>query len=185
LPAGFYDSNADFAAWIGNDVSPAEVRARAQMASDAVNKANPEFKQALRDYYGLSDSEMAAYILDQKRSMPILERQYQAAQIGGAALEQGLNVSAGRADALAGYGVTQDQARSGYSAIQQALPTLDKLANIDKTSYDQGTAEDAFLLGKGDAVTKTKRLASNERARFSGQSGVGQGSLSSSSKGQY
>jgi hypothetical protein len=137
------------------------------------------------DYYGVDSGHLAAYFLDQKRTLPIMERQAAAAKIGGAALEQGLNVSAGRADELAGYGLTQDQARQGYSSIQQALPTLDKLAGIDKTTYDQSTAEDAFLLGKGDAITKTKTLASNERARFSGQSGVGQGSLSQGSKGQY
>lgn len=185
LPTGFYDSVDDFASWIGKDVSPSEVRARAAAASDAVTSSNPEYRQALKDYYGMSDGDLVAYFLDQKRSLPVLERQAQAAKIGGAALEQGLNVSAARADTLAGYGVDQATARQGYSAIGQSLPTLGKLAAIDNTSYDQADAENAFLLDNADAVTKTKKLASNERARFSGSSGIGQGSLSSRSKGQY
>lgn len=185
LPSGFYDDPSDFADWIGKDVSPAEIQSRAAAASDAVTSSNPEYRQALKDYYGLSDGDLVAYFLDQKRALPVLERQTRAAQIGGAALEQGMNVTAGRADQLAGYGIDQSTARQGYSAIAQAMPTLEKLAGIDKTTYGQADAENAFLLDNADAVTKTKKLASNERARFSGSSGVGQGSLSSKSKGQY
>lgn len=185
LPSGFYDQPSDFAAWIGNDVSPSEIQSRAAAASDAVTSANPEYRQALKDYYGLTDGDLVSYFLDQKRALPVLERQTRAAQIGGAALEQGLNVSAGRADQLAGYGIDQSTARQGYSSIAQALPTLDKLAGIDKTAYGQADAENAFLLDNADAITKTKKLASNERARFSGSSGIGQGSLSTKSKGQY
>ena len=44
LPEGFYDSPDDFAEFIGNDVSPAEMTQRVSMASTAVANINPELK---------------------------------------------------------------------------------------------------------------------------------------------
>lgn len=186
LPEGFYDDPSDFADFIGKDISPAEIQDRAQVASDYVTNAPPEYKQALMDFYGIGPGDATAYFLDSSRAMPFIDKQVRAAQIGGAAAFQGLSSNAARAEELSTYGVDQGTARSGYAAIAENLDNLRKLATIDKTDYDQRTAEDAFLLDDAKAAKKTRRLASNERARFGGSSGVGQGSLSSGqSKGQY
>ena len=186
LPKGFYDSPDDFAAWIGKDVSINEIRSRAEIAAQNAQSAPPEVKQALAEYYGIGDGEITAYFLDRKRTVPLIEQQARAAQIGGAAISQGLATSADRAFELSQFGITQDQARQGYSAIGQSLDTLKKLSNIDKMGdYTQTEAEDAFLKDDAKASKKVRKLASNERARFSGDSGIGSGSLSTGSQGSY
>ncbi len=47
LPEGFYDNPDDFADFIGNDVSPAEMTQRVSMATTAVSNVNPELKSQL------------------------------------------------------------------------------------------------------------------------------------------
>jgi hypothetical protein len=62
------------------------------------------------------------------------------------------------------------------------LPTAEKLSSIYNQSninYAQAEGEAEVFKGNQDAATKRKRLASLERAAFSGSSGMGQGALSS------
>ena len=66
LPEGFYDSPDDFADFIGNDVSPAEMTQRVSMATTAVSNVNPELKNQLREMYGIgveNDGELISYFL--------------------------------------------------------------------------------------------------------------------------
>jgi hypothetical protein len=125
-----------------------------------------------------------AYILDQKRALPLIERKVQAANIGAAADFQGLNVGVNRAEDFAAYGITADQARQGYSAIAEALPTSFKLAEIDDVSFSQDELENEVFKGDAQAAEKRRKLASRERARFSASGGTNQYSFERD-KGSY
>ena len=178
LPPGFYDDPTDFAGWIGKSVSVNEIQERARMAKETVN-GSPEIRDALREYYPeLGDGDIMAYILDQKRSLPLIEQRVQAANIGAAADFQDLSVSRKRAEDLAAYGVSADQARQGYGAIADALPTANKLADIDKVNYSQSELEDEVFKNDAAAARKRKGLASRERARFSSSGGTNEYSFS-------
>jgi hypothetical protein len=47
-PVGFYDQHSDFANWIGNDVSPAEIDSRAKVVSDHLNNADQNWMLAFQ-----------------------------------------------------------------------------------------------------------------------------------------
>lgn len=184
LPAGFYDTPGDFASWIGKGVSVLEIQDRARLAKEAVNNSTDEFKTALREYYGVTEGDLTAYFLDQDKALPILETRAAAAEIGGAANYQGLDVNRQRAEDLAAFGITRDVARQGFSAIADILPTADKLASIDNVNYDQGDAEEEVFKGDAESARKRRKLSSNEQARFSASSGTNQYTFSAD-KGDY
>jgi hypothetical protein len=49
LPPSFYDSPDDFAAWIGKDVAPTEIKTRVDAATDAANRLDDATKQTFKD----------------------------------------------------------------------------------------------------------------------------------------
>lgn len=168
MPAGFYDSPDDFAGWIANDVSPTEIKGRVDIASQYVTGLDPAVRQALLDYHGLSEGDLAAYFLDQKRSLPLLQRQSAQVDIGAAGIRQGLNLSAQDADYWAGLGVTAQQAQQGLSQVAQVLPVTQQLASIYGQQYTQQDAEQEFLGDLASARRKREQLAQTETESFAG-----------------
>jgi hypothetical protein len=185
LPSGFYDSSDDFAGFIGQDVSPAEIKLRADAAARAVNNTDPAYTRALRDIYGIDEGMMTAFMLDPDRALPLVEKQAKAVEFGTAAVRQGLQATkVGEQFAERGpaTGYTADQ---GYSAIAGMLPTASKLGQVYGQTYDQATAEQEVFSGLESAKRKRQKLGQMETATFSGQSGVAAGSLKSSKSGQF
>jgi len=185
LPVGFYDDPSDFANFIGKNTSPDEIGARAQAAYEKSKNADPATRQALKDLYGLSDGDITAFFLDSAKAGALFEKQSRAIDIGAAARRSGLTNDVTRAEDLAGFGVTADQAQQGYQTIAEALPAAQKLAALDAVDFGQADLENDLFKSDANASKKRKKLASNERARFGGASGVSRGSLSSSGDGSY
>lgn len=180
LPAGFWDSQDDFTKLIANDVSPTELQGRVNVASNLINSLDPATTQKFAEFYGGSQN-LVAYALDAKVAEPLLEKQYQAAQI--AAQDQGLGVSQAQAEQLAGQGVTQGQAQSGFGFIGQNLQPTQELAAISGQSYSLQDALNETFGNDAAAALKRRRLVEQEHARFSGTTGVGQGSLATNQGG--
>lgn len=177
LPENFYNSNADWVQWIGNDVSPSEVQSRVQMAQTATEQAPPDLVQALGQM-GVPKQSLVAYFLDDTKALPILQTQFNAAQIGASALRNNLVMDPTRATTFANMGVSLDQANQAYQQIGETLPTLEELGRVYNQNYSQQTAENNLLLGQGAATLQTQQLESKERAAFSGNVGAaGQGAL--------
>jgi hypothetical protein len=172
---------------IGNDISAVEFKDRIQLAVDRVQNADPMTKSVLKQFYPtLNEGDLIGYFLNPTDNLPKLQEKVTASEIGAAA--KGLNLATDVATAtdLAKYGVTQAQAREGYSTISGILPDAKKLGDIYNESgvkYAQKEAEAEVFKGNQDAATKRKRLASMERAAFSGSSGTGQSSLTRSTQG--
>jgi hypothetical protein len=184
-----FDNDAYVKKFLENDMSPAELNTRVVDAVQRIQLADPSIKATIQQYYGLSDTELTAYILDPKNQLPAIERKIQAGEIGGAALNQGLNVNSTTAEDLAAYGVTQNQARQGYQTISDILPTADKLSNIYGSTmdkYGQTQAEQEVFKGTASAKRARERLVGRETAQFQGQSGMQRNTLEQgSSKGNY
>lgn len=187
LPASYYakddlGTQEGFQKLIANDVSSAELEDRVMTAQSRVINANPEVKQALRQFYPeITDGEILAYTLDPTKALTDIKRKVTAAEIGGAALGAGLKTSQLAAEGLAGYGVTKQQAQQGYGAIAEFLPTGEKLSQIYQESpYTQQQAEQEIfnLADSASAAKKRKRLSGLETASFSGSSGTTGGALS-------
>jgi hypothetical protein len=187
LPASYYTKGdmgiqEGFNKLLANDVSATELEDRVMTAQSRVMNANPEIKQALKQFYpDITEGDMLAYALDPTKALTDIKRKVTAAEIGGAALGAGLKTSQTAAEGLAGYGVTKQQAQQGYGAIAEFLPTGQKLSEIYQESpYTQTQAEQEIfnLANSTEAAKKRKRLSQLETGSFSGSSGAGSGALS-------
>jgi len=187
LPASYYTKGdmgiqEGFNKLLANDVSATELEDRIMTAQSRVMNANPEVKQALRQFYpDITDGDILAYSLDPTKALTDIKRKVTAAEIGGAALGAGLATSQTAAEGLAGYGVTKGQAQQGYSTIAEFLPTGQKLSQIYQESpYTQQQAEQEIfnLADSAASAKKRKRLSQLETSTFSGSSGTGSGALS-------
>lgn len=170
LPSGFYDSPDDFNRFLAVDVSPTELKTRVDLAVQATEFADPALTKALRAQ-GVDTGALTAWFLDEKKAIPLITKQMNAAQIGAAALRNSLEMDPTRSMDWAKQGVTADQAKQGYGQIAGFLPDVTKLGTIYGDFYDQETAEAEVFGGSGVAGEKRKKLASQERATFGGAVG--------------
>lgn len=184
LPQGFYDDPADFAKFIGNSVSANEIQQRAQMYSDLAKREDPAVKAQLQAM-GLSDGDLIAYYMDPSRAQPLLAQKYQTTLIGAAARRAGITPDTAYATHLADIGVSEQQASQGYGQIAADLNPAQRLGDIYNDQISQTDLETETFDGNAAVTQKKKRLASQERAAFSGSAGVGQGSLGRNSSGTY
>lgn len=189
LPTGFYDDPSDFSTFIGVDVSPAELKSRVDIAAQTIDGADPFFKQQLKEYYNLNDGDMVAYALDPSRALSVIERQAQAVQFGAEAARQGITAPKSMAETYTGLGVTQAQARQGFEQVAEILPTAQKLSQITPGAQPVGLEETTSAVFGGtqsaDYKQRIRRLSEIEQSRFAGQSGVGRGSLTQGTQGQF
>lgn len=182
LPTGFYDQNSDFVNWIGQNVSPSEIQGRVDLASQATILANPEYRKALNQM-GISDSDLTAYFLDPKKSLPILQKNAATAAVGAAAIGQGLTFDQSYAAQLASSGISAQEAQQGYSQIANELGTMQSLASVYGGEWTQRTSEEAIFQGTAEATQKKARLLSQERGAFAGGTGGARGGLGQSQAG--
>ena len=149
--------------------------------------ANDAVKSELRGIYGMTDAEMTAYVLDADRALEFIENEYQTrmrqATVGGAANTAGVNVSDSLRDSIAGsdlYGQSFGNALSGFQQVAEISDTYEDLGQMSRmdTSADELVSDQFGMQGAADISNKKRRLASQERARFSGSSAITQYSIS-------
>jgi hypothetical protein len=181
------DNYKKFAEYIAGDISAVEFKDRVDTVVTRVQNSDPGIKATLKSFYPeITDADLVGYFLNPKENLPKLQEKVTASEIGAAATGMGLGTNVTTATDLAKYGVDQKMAREGYSSIAGVLPVATKLGDIYNETgvkYGQAEGEAEVFKGNQDAATKRKRLASMERAAFSGSSGVGQSSLSKSTQG--
>lgn len=166
---------AKMAEIIGNDISADEFKSRVDLAVARVTNADPSIKKLLKDFYPtINDADLVGYFLNPAEGLPKLTEKVTSAEIGSAFLGQGLAYTQQKSTELAQYGIDRAGALKGAAEIKEVLPDSQKLSDIygeSNIKYTQQTAEDEFLKNNQDAATKRKRLASMERASFSGSAG--------------
>ena len=190
LPASYYQktdalgTQAGLNKLIANDVSATELEDRIATAQQRVINADPNVTNALKQFYpNITSGDILAYTLDPTNALNDIKRKVTAAEIGGAALDQGLMTSQAAAEDLAKYGITKAQAQQGYTNIAEFLPTATTLGDIYNKQglgpYNQATAE-AEVFNTADAAAaaqKRKKLSALEQAQFSGSSGTSNNAL--------
>ena len=142
----------------------------------------------MRDFYGIGQNDLVAYVLDPNQTFQKIERQVAAAEIGTAARKQGLEAGVNVAEQLAAQGISQAEAQRGYSTIADILPEATKLSNLygntlDK--YGQSEAEQDIFNTLASAQRKRKSLISREAAEFTGTSGLSRTALGKTTGGTY
>ena len=194
LPATYYTKGdlgrqEGFEKFIAGDVSPAELEDRISIAQKRVIDAPPQVKDALKQFYpDIKDADILAYTLDPTRGLADIQKKVLAAEIGGAAMGQGLGTSASRAEELARFGVTAEAARQGYQTVADVAPRGSQLAAIyGQDAYGQAEAEQEVfgLAGSAEAGQRRKKLSELERSAFSGQAGTTAGALSRDRAGSF
>ena len=199
LPA--FKNQSYYDKFIEGDVDVVDVTDRVQLAYDRVLSDDPVNRAFNQFYSSLGFSDIVAGMLDPVNQLPALQQKVKAAEIGGAALRQGLtaseiaateaqanvgytNVSRGTigAGVLAGQGVTKAEAEEGYKYVAGVLPTAEKLSSIygsTEEQYGRLEAEQEKLQGLASAERKRKRISELETAQFRKDSGLAKGALSS------
>ena len=187
LPESYYAKDTmgtqeGFQKLLANDVSAAELEDRILTAQSRVINAAPQIKQALTQFYpDITDGDILAYTLDPTKALSDIKRKVTAAEIGGAALAQGLNTDVTRAQDLAAAGVTKAAAQQGYQTIADVVPRGSQLASFyNFEPYTQTTAEQEVfnLAGSAEAARKRRKLVETERATFGGSAGTASSALS-------
>jgi hypothetical protein len=176
MPPGFYDQSSDFNNWIGKNISPSEIQSRVDMATQATVLANPEYRRALNQM-GVSNSDLTAYFLDTTRAMPYLQKAAATAAVGAEALRSNMKFDQAYAEKLALEGVTQEQAKTGYTQIAMEQQALGTLGEIYGSTYGQRQAEEAIIRGQSDALRRRQDLINQEKGSFSGAAGAARGGL--------
>ena len=188
-----FKTQAYYDKFITNDLAVTELTDRVSLAYDRVlNDTN--VSNAFKKFFpSLTTTDIVTGMLDPVNQFPTLERKVKAAEIGGAALRQGLtaselamteeqknvaysNVTRATlgADVLAQQGVTKAGAETGYANIAMELPVAEKLSSIYAKQADQYgrlEAEQAQFQGLASAKRAKERLINLELGTFSGSSG--------------
>jgi hypothetical protein len=194
MPESYYTKGelgiqSGFEKFLAGDVSAVELEDRIQTAQNRVVNSNPEVSKALKEFYpGISNGDILAYVLDPTNAIEQIKRKVTAAEIGGAAIQSGLQAGVARAEELGAAGITKAQAQSGFGTIAGGLQRGSQLASIyGEDPYKQSTAEtEVFgLAGAQDAAKQRKKITGLEKATFSGQSGVSSTALARDRAGAY
>jgi hypothetical protein len=182
MPESYYTKGelgiqSGFEKFLSGDVSAVELEDRIQTAQNRVVNSNPEVAKALKEFYpGISNGDILAYVLDPTNAIEQIKRKVTAAEIGGAAIQSGLQTGMTRAEELAAAGITKQQAQQGFQTVAEVAPRGGQLAAIyGESPYTQQTAEQEVfgLAGSVDAARQRKKLTQLETAAFSGSAGQG------------
>jgi hypothetical protein len=177
-------NQAKWASYMANDLAAPEFATRIKEVSDGVLNMDAATKSQWKTYYpSLTDSDIVAYFLDPKQTMPMLEEKVKAAQVGAVAGAAGYGITRERAEEFAKFGVSREGALTGYQNVATVLPSTSKQADIyneESIQYNQTDAENEFLKKNPQAELKRNRLASKERASFQARSGVSGDTLNKS-----
>jgi len=177
-----FDNDAYVSQFIANDMSPTELSNRVVTAVQRVRNADPAVSKQLRDYYGIGQEDLVAYVLDPQQQFQKIERQVAASEIGVAAGRQGLTAGVTVAEQLAAQGVSMAEAQKGYATIADILPGAEKLSNIYGNTmdvYGQAEGEQEVFNSLASAQRKRQRLSATEAGTFGANAGMNRVSLTS------
>jgi len=168
---------------VGNDVSLDEVRDRVTEAYNRVKGLDDQVLAGLKEQFpSLKQEDLVQAVLT-KETPNELENRIIRSEIGVEARQAGVTSVLG-AQALQEKGITRAQARTGFQALAEYQRTSGTgIAQAQRMFGDTTKPEDLqtelekeALLGQ---TSKTrKRLESQARAQFGGQTGITTGSLS-------
>lgn len=180
--AGGLATRNNFANFITNDVSPAELQSRFTNAYTRVQNAvmsndRPLVDELRRLYPGITDNEIANSLLLGNEGSEYLKGKIDIAEVKAAETETGVTSTLG-SSFLASQGINRAQARVGLSKTSEQKTGYEQASRMfgeQSTEGLQTELEQENLLGQ--TSKRTKRLASQARAQFGGSSGITTGSL--------
>lgn len=172
----FYDQPEDIAKFITQNISPAELQQRLQMAQDVVSH---HYDTEYSRLNGVSQGDLVgAEFLNPDKAAPILERKYAAAQASTLATQSGYGpLDQTEAERLAATGVSAGQEQQGFGTLasqQELFQPLD--------SGEQAISRDTQLSAQFNNNAQAQNQIETQRRRRQAQFSEG-GSYSSSQAG--
>lgn len=177
VPSQFYTSTTYLAKMIGNDLSTSEVSARASLAQQAANQANPEIKAQLQAFYGIGENQIAGFFLDPEMGKENISTVAagNAAILAAGAARSGLALTQTQAEALAQRVAPETgQAVNAQTYFAETAKTAGLTASSVSGDVSGVTAEDVALAATGDAERQAKLEKERQRrlAEYQGASGM-------------
>ena len=120
IPADLFDTPAELAELIANDVSVSEFNSRIESARSLMQDAPASVRDQMSRLFNVTEGQLLAYYIDPDKALPVLKEQERAARIGSAAVENaGMQLSTSAAEDLSRRGFTEDEARVGFSKVSK------------------------------------------------------------------
>jgi hypothetical protein len=165
-----------------NEVSYDEAAGRINAAFGAIDSADEPTRQALAERFPtLNKADLAQGLLLGKEGTYEIEKKAAAAQVAGAGLSQGYRTTLSDQELVAsGFGTSvtgRENARQAFAKVTAEQKGLQQAARQFGGPSDivQQAEKEALL---GQTSTEAKRLRSQARSQFAGQTGIVTGSLS-------
>ena len=164
-----------------NEVSYDEAASRINAAFSAIDSADEPTRQALAERFPtLNKADLAQGLLLGKEGTYEIEKKAAAAQVAGAGLSQGFRTTLTDEELVAsGFGTSitgRTAAREAFGRVAAEQRGLEQAARTFGGPSDiiQQAEKEAVL---GQTSAEARRLRSQARAQFAGQSGIVTGSL--------
>lgn len=162
MPKGFYDTQDDFANFIGNDVRADELNTRVQQGYRAVMETEPGTKEELKRLYGIGDSDIAAFLIDPTRfQQSEAVKKAEAARRANAAREQGMQLTTAQSEELVARGIGQGTAQEGFAQLAQTQELFNPLTEGETAITQEEQIAGIF----GTNAAAAQRIATRQRQR--------------------
>jgi hypothetical protein len=128
MPAGFYDSDDDFADLIGvKNLAPTELKERVEKGYKAMMQAPVAVREEMQRLWGVGEGDLAAFFIDPDKGQDLLEKRVAQAQIAGAAKIEGFKggLTVAESQRLQELGTGFDEARQGFGLLGQQSELLE------------------------------------------------------------
>ena len=166
MPKGFYDTQEDFASFIGNDVRADELNTRIQQGYKAVYDTEPGVKDELKRLYGLENNDIAAFLIDPtrfKQSEAVTKAE--AARRANAAREQGMQLTAAQSEELVNRGIGQATAQQGFQRLAETQE-LFGTTTAEAASGEQAISQEEQIAGTfGTNAAARQKIEARKRKR--------------------
>lgn len=163
IPGGMYDTPSGIANLLVNNVSLSEFSERLRIAASAAYTVPQAVRDSMMEMFNLGPGELVGYYLDPDKASPILQQNFQASQVAGAARTQQIKIEAEEAIRLAQQGVSWEQALQGFGQVAQ---TKGLEAGAGETVSQRDRVAAAF--GDSAAMEKMRRVQTGRQAQFRG-----------------
>lgn len=175
IPGGFWDTPAELAKFMENDVSVSELESRVKDASQAALSSPQDVRDSLNRLYGVDHGHLTAFFLDPNVAEPIIAQKFTAAQIAAQSGRAGVGqLDQRQAEHLAQLGVTDATAATGFQNLG-----LEQGLFQDQVQGEQAVGLDAQLGAQfgGDAQAQLafQQRAAQRKAAFNESTGFGVG----------
>lgn len=173
LPQGFYDSPDDFGTYIANNVSPNEMQGRLDVAKTAAYDTPPEVRVQLARLYNTDIGGVTAYLLDPEKSVPLLQKQFAAAESAAAGQLSGYGtLTRDEAERIAQFGRSFADTQTGFNELANSKELFAALPG-ETDVINRNDQLDAAFGGNGNAQRRIEQKRRQREATFSesGQTG--------------